>query len=460
MQVEATIYTSDKLPLEDSAVNQLRDAACLPPVKKVLATPDIHQGFGVPIGCVMAMADAIMPAAVGYDINCGMSLLRTGLPAQECDPAVIARSIARDIPLGEGKSNLRLKHDDLELVLTQGLGAIKTLAARLDHRAFEDFDTAQLQADMARVERSGSLPGEFASVPGRAQEKGSHQLGTLGGGNHFVEIQQVDQIYDADLAAFFGLEQGHITVMIHSGSRGLGYQIADEYMGKAARICGAQSGHERELSYITADHTAFERYIGAMHAAGNFAYVNRHIMMLLVRRAFRYVFPGMQLPLVYDVSHNMAQLENQLGGQVWVHRKGATRAFGPRRMVGTPFARMGQPVIIPGSMGTASYLLVGSDQSEQALCSVNHGAGRTMSRTAAAGKSPRRHGQPNRPAAISDEDFRRSMEGITLIAEDRSSVKEEAPAAYKNIDDVIEVVCQAGLACPVTRMKPLAVLKG
>ena len=460
MRVPATIYSSDRLPLEDSAVAQLRDAASLAPARKVLATPDIHHGYGVPIGSVLALEAAVMPAAVGYDINCGMRLLSTPLMAKDCDPSAIAHSIARDVPLGEGKSNLPVTDSQLDAVLTAGLAAIETLADSPGHRTWEGHDPDELSADIKKVERSGRLPGRLEGFPGNARQKGANQLGTLGGGNHFIEIQRLDRIIDETLARRFGLQLGQISVMIHSGSRRIGYQVADEYIRRAAEETGAQ-GPQRQLAYLSDRSKNFELYIGAMHAAGNFAYVNRHIMTLLVRRCFGRMFGSdIEMPLIYDVSHNMAQLERHDGRDFWVHRKGATRAFGPGRMKDSEFADIGQPVIIPGSMGTSSYLLVGSDGSEETLCSVNHGAGRTMSRTAASGKSPRRRGKPTRPAAISDEQFRRSMSGITLIAADRSSVKEEAPDAYKNIDDVIEVVCGAGLAKAVARFRPLAVLKG
>jgi tRNA-splicing ligase RtcB (3'-phosphate/5'-hydroxy nucleic acid ligase) len=458
MCVPAMIYTSDQLPLEETAVAQLRDAACLPPACKVLATPDIHQGFGVPIGCVMALRDAIMPAAVGYDINCGVRLLATPLSVKSCKVDEIAHSIAREIPLGEGKSNIKISDDLLDEILSRGVAAVETLAGRSSHRILQAFDADEFQQDMQRVEKNGSLPGRPEFVSGSAKSKGGDQLGTLGGGNHFIEIQQVHTIFDRALADRFNLQAGQITVMIHSGSRRLGYEVADEYMRLAARARGAV-GHEKELAYLTQNETDFERYIGAMNAAGNFAYVNRQLMMLGVRRCFRWVHGPIEMPLIYDVSHNMAQREEHLNRQVWVHRKGATRSFGPRRMPGL-FHDVGQPVIIPGSMGTASYLLVGADGSEEALSSVNHGAGRTMSRTAAMGKKDRKTGKYVRAPAVTDDQFRQSMAGITLIAQDKHSVKEEAPAAYKDIDEVIRVVTETGLARPVARMIPLAVLKG
>ena len=459
MRLPAVIYTSARLPLEAGAVAQLRDAACLPVARRVLATPDIHQGYGVPIGSVLALQDAIMPAAVGYDINCGMRLLRTDLGRNDCDVERLARSIARDVPLGEGKGNMPLSRGQLDAVLSDGLESVRLLREKVDHRAWEGYDRDEFSADTAAVEKGGRLAGKAECVPDQGKLKGGNQLGTLGGGNHFIEIQEVEKVFDEELARRFGLKAGTIAVMIHSGSRRIGYEIAGEYMRRAAAERKA-TGHAGQLAYLSADRKAFEQYVGAMHAAGNFAYVNRHIMTLLVRRCFRHELGPIAMPLVYDVSHNMAQLEDHAEGTLWVHRKGATRAFGPRRMVGTPFADCGQPVIIPGSMGTGSYLLTGSDESEQAMCSVNHGAGRTMSRTAAVGKRNRKTGKVIRPPEITDDQFKRSIRGITLIAANKAAAKEEAPAAYKDIDEVIAVVVGAKLARAVVRLRPLAVLKG
>ncbi|MCH9022961.1 MAG: RtcB family protein, partial [Planctomycetes bacterium] len=423
--------------------------------------PDIHQGYGVPIGSVLGLHNAIMPAAVGYDINCGMRLLNTQLTPDQCDTTAIARSVARDIPLGEGKSNLTLNTEQLELILRHGLPALEHLPQNSDHRAWEAFDPDQHQADLQRVEMGGALPGRTEHLPDIAWEKGTKQLGTLGGGNHFIEFQLVQKIFDTALAQRFGIKENHITVMIHSGSRGFGHRVADKFMNQAADLMHL-TGYQRQLAYLTHEQPEFDQYIGAMNAAGNFAYANRHIMTLLVRRCLRRMFAGLEVPLIYDVSHNMAQLEQHTLGKetlnLWVHRKGATRAFGPRRMADTPFKDIGQPVIIPGSMGTGSYLLIGIDSSEETLCSVNHGAGRVMSRTAAAGKIKK--GKIIKPAAISDERFRLTMRGVTLIAENKAAIKEEAPDAYKDIDEVIRVVEQAKLARPVARLKPLAVLKG
>jgi tRNA-splicing ligase RtcB len=457
MVTEASIFASDCIKLEPEAIRQLCDAASLPPAKKVLATADIHVGFGIPIGAVLGLEMAIMPAAVGYDINCGMRLLRTPFSKGSIDTDKIAVSIARDIPLGEGKSNLALDRTGLEAVVNKGVASVPTLAQRTSHRAWEAFDPDEFADDLRRIEENGCLPSDLAVVPNVAIQKGSAQLGTLGGGNHFVEIQYVQEIFDQALAKTFGLFKNQIVVMIHSGSRRFGYEIADRYMSIAAQRPD-MAERKKMLSYLPTDTDAGKNYIAAMAAAANFAFTNRHIMALLVRRCFNRMFGPTPLQLVYDVAHNMAKLETHQGRQLWVHRKGATRAFGSERMADTIFAKTGQPIIIPGSMGTASFLLVGTGNSEESLCSVNHGAGRVMSRTAALGKI--RRGKIIAPALISDDQFKRSMEGIKLITGDKRKIKEEAPDAYKDIDEVVRIVIECGWARAVARMVPLAVLKG
>lgn len=457
MVTDATIFASEVINLEPDAVRQLRDAASLPPARKVLATADIHVGFGIPIGAVLGLDNAIMPAAVGYDINCGMRLLRTPFSKGDIDIDKIALSIARDIPIGEGKANLLLDKTSIEAVVNKGVGSIPTLARRTNHRVWEAFDPDEFAEDIKKIEENGCLDADMAAVPSIATQKGSNQLGTLGGGNHFIEIQYVQEILDQFSAKAFGLFKNQIMVMIHSGSRRFGYEIADEYMNVAARR-SEMAERKKMLSFLDADAKAGKNYIAAMAAAANFAFTNRHIMALLVRRCFNRMFGPTPLQLVYDIAHNMAKLETHSGTKFWVHRKGATRAFGPNRMTATVFAETGQPIITPGSMGTASFLLVGTGNSEESLCSVNHGAGRIMSRTAASGKT--RRGKIITPARISDEQFKRSMEGIKLITGDKRRIKEEAPAAYKNIEEVIRIVTECGWARPVARMLPLAVLKG
>jgi len=457
MVTDATIFASEAIKLEPGAVRQLCDAASLPPAKKVLATADIHVGFGIPIGAVLGLDKAIMPAAVGYDINCGMRLLRTPFTKGDIDTDKIAVSIARDIPLGEGKANLPLDKTGIEAVINNGAASISTLAGRIKHLAWEAFDPDEFAEDLKRIEENGRMPADLAAVPNAAIQKGSGQLGTLGGGNHFIEIQYVQKVFDQDLAKTFGLFENQIVVMIHSGSRRFGYEVADQYMSIASGRPD-MADRSKMLSYLPTESDAGRNYITAMGAAANFAFTNRHIMALLVRRCFNRMFGPTPLKMVYDVAHNMAKLEDHNGRRLWVHRKGATRAFGQERMTATVFAKTGQPIITPGSMGTASFLLVGTGNSDESLCSVNHGAGRVMSRTAALGKS--RRGRVITPARISDEKFKRSMEGIKLIAGNRGKIKEEAPDAYKDIDEVVRIVAECGWARVVARMVPLAVLKG
>jgi tRNA-splicing ligase RtcB len=457
MVTDATIYASKDIKLEPDAVSQLCDAASLRPAKKVLATADIHVGFGVPIGAVLGLQDAIMPPAVGYDINCGMRLLSTPFSKGDIDTDRIAVDIARDIPLGEGRENLHLGKNQIETVINKGVAAIPYLAENSNHRVWEAFDPNQFADDIQRIEENGCLPAESAAVPASAVKKGGNQLGTLGGGNHFIEIQYVKEIFEKDSAERFGIFKNQLVVMIHSGSRRFGYEIADEYMNIAAR--SPESAEQRKmLSYLSTESKAGKNYIKAMGAAANFAFTNRHIMALSVRRCFNRMFGPTKLPLVYDIAHNMAKLENHSGRHLWVHRKGATRAFGPKQMSGSFFAQTGQPIITPGSMGTASYLLVGTGDSEESLNSVNHGAGRIMSRSAARGKA--RKGRIITPAQISDDEFKKSMKGIKLIASDKRKIKEEAPGAYKNIEEVVRIVIECGWAKAVARMVPLAVLKG
>ena len=457
MVTDATIFASKQINLEPDAVRQLYDAACLPPARKVLATADIHVGFGVPIGAVLGLDGAIMPPAVGYDINCGMRLLQTPFSKGQIDTDRIAADIARVIPLGEGRDNLRLDKTGIEAVIQKGVAAIPALAEKSSHRAWEAYDPDQFADDLQRIEENGHLPADPGAVPKGAIQKGANQLGTLGGGNHFIEIQCVQQVLDADLAKTFGLFENQIVVMIHSGSRRFGYEIADWYMNMAAQR-PENEGRKKMLCYLRTDSHTGQQYIAAMAAAANFAFTNRHIMALLVRRCFNRMFGPTRLPLIYDVTHNMAKLETHAGHQLWVHRKGATRAFGPKDMASSLFAGTGQPIITPGSMGTASYLLVGTGNSEESLSSVNHGAGRVMSRSAARGKM--RKGKTVTPALISDEQFKRSMKNVRLIAGDRRKIKEEAPGAYKDIDEVVRIVVACGWAKPVARMVPLAVLKG
>ena len=285
-----------------------------------------------------------------------------------------------------------------------------------------------------------------------------NQLGSLGGGNHFIELQRVEKILDPEGAKSLGIFKGQLTVMIHSGSRGFGHEIGGSYMKKAKQLNEKQGIREiTGLSYFPLSEKSAKQYIGAMNAAANFAYVNRAVMAALVKGNISRMYHGIKTSLLYDVTHNMAKFETHGGQELLIHRKGSTRAFDKTRMKGTPFADTGQPVLIPGSMGTASYVLLGISSGEKSLFSVNHGAGRVMSRSKAAGG---RGKKKNQKAAISDVDFKKSIKGVHLITGNWRAIKEEAPQAYKNIDIVIDTVTEAGLAKPIARLKPRAVLKG
>lgn len=457
MKIDALIYISEQMTMEEDSLKQLRNAASLPTVHKTFATPDIHTGFGVPIGCVVAMPNEVIPSAVGYDVNCGMRLMTTPLTKEDIDVKVLADSIRRDIPLGVGKKNLKLSKSELRLVLEKGVKGIFDWAKNHD-RLQPLWNDIDMETDYHNIEDMGSMAGRIEALSSRALERGKDQIGTLGGGNHFIEIQEVKSVADEKIAQALGIKKGQIVVMIHSGSRGLGHQIGDDYMPLAAGASKEKSP-DRTLGFFSADSREGRNYIGAMHAAANFAFVNRQIMAMFVRRNFRHYFGNILMPLIYDVPHNIAKYEKHGNEYFWIHRKGATRAYPPDRMKGTKYEHLGQPVIIPGSMGTASYLLLGTDSGAESLFSVNHGAGRIMSRTTAAGKV-RRNGKIIKQGRITDEMFRESMKGVYLICDDRFAIKEEAPDAYKDIDEVIRVVVGAGLAVLVARMEPLAVLKG
>lgn len=458
MEVDAFIFAREGIKVEPGAVEQLRAAASLPSVAHALGMPDIHHGYGVPIGAVVATRDVVVPAAVGYDINCGMRTILTDLPEASVNVRELAESISRDIPLGEGKDNVRLSRPDFEAVLEGGLAALAELGCG-GHRAWEFMDRGRERSNLERVEDRGSMEGNLAAVPEKAIGRAMGQLGTLGGGNHFIELQKVERVFDEDLAGRMGIFKGQLAIMIHSGSRALGHEIGGHYM-KLARGYDDARGLKSAgagLAYLPLDSAEARDYIGAMRAAANFAFANRALMGILAEGNLLMHYPDARPRLLYDVPHNMAKPEEHGGNKLWVHRKGGTRAFGKERMRGTVFAGMGQPVLIPGSMGTASYVLAGADAGGPSLFSVNHGAGRVMSRTAAAGRG---RGKKRGKAQIGDDEFKRSMKGIHLIAADKRAVKEEAPQAYKNIDLVIETVREAGLAAPVARLVPRAVLKG
>lgn len=460
MRVPGYIYASDRMLgqiLSDNAPQQVINVAHLPGIVKAsIAMPDIHWGYGFPIGGVAAFdmqKGIISPGGVGYDINCGVRLISTNLSLKDVKPKLekLVEKMFSLIPAGVGSSGqLTLTEHQLAEVATQGsVWAVK-------ERGFGWDD------DLLYIEEGGCMEGaDFDSVSTRARERGAPQLGTLGSGNHFLEIQEIDEVYDEPAAKVMGLEKGMITLMIHTGSRGFGHQIADDYiklMKGAMRKYGIQVP-DTQLACAPVDSAEGKKYFGAMVAAANYAWANRQIITHRIREAFSAVMlkpaEELGLSLIYDVAHNIAKKEKHLvdGKKVklMVHRKGATRAF-PADHPDVPekYRELGQPVLIPGDMGRYSFVLVGQPEAmESAFGSTCHGAGRLMSRAKAT--------KSTTPSSVKRALFER---GILVRAHTDATLTEELPEAYKDVADVVEVVHRAGLAKKVVRMRPVAVIKG
>jgi tRNA-splicing ligase RtcB (3'-phosphate/5'-hydroxy nucleic acid ligase) len=447
MRVPARVFADAELfeaIARDGSLEQLENVATLPGiVEAALAMPDVHQGYGFPVGGVAAMElpdGVVSPGGVGYDINCGVRLLALPVTADELGERreSLVHELSRAIPAGAGKTT-RGEPAELEAVLRAGPAAW----------AGDD--------DLEHTESRGCLPGaDPAAVSERARERGRGQLGTMGSGNHFVELQRVERIADERAAAVYGLAEGQLTLLIHSGSRGLGHQVCGDYvtrMAPAMRRYGIELP-DRQLACAPASSPEGQEYLAAMAAAANFAWANRQAIADSARTAIARVFgeaAAGKTRQVYDVAHNIAKLERYEGRELLVHRKGATRAF-PAGSADIPesYRGVGQPVFIPGSMGTASYVLAGEPGSvELAFGSTCHGAGRSLSRTAA---RKRIHGA----------ELRRQLEsqGIVVRSPSNRGLAEEAPFAYKDVDRVVDVVARAGLARPVARLIPLGVVKG
>jgi tRNA-splicing ligase RtcB len=452
MRVPARIYADEELwqrAVGDRTLEQLVNVATLRGVEPcVYAMPDAHEGYGFPVGGVAAFRAAdgvISPGGVGYDINCGVRLLASELRVEEIRDRLepIVHDLSRSIPSGTGRGSW-LKLDDAELDRVLGEGC-RWLAER----------GLALAADLEHTEANGSLAAaDPAMVSPRAHDRGRGQLGTMGSGNHFVEVQAVETVFDRAAAKALGLWEGQLAVLVHTGSRGLGHQVATDYV-RAMDAVMAREGirlPDRELACAPFASPEGRDYFGAMCAAANFAFANRQVITHEIREVFRHALgEAGTLRLVYDVAHNMAKLEEHGGQPLLVHRKGATRAFGPSHSE-TPAAyrAVGQPVLIPGSMGTASYVLVGTDEGlALSFGSTCHGAGRAMSRTAARKVKP-------------GQEVRQSLEerGIVVRCASAKELAEEAPHAYKDVDRVVEVVHRAGLARKVARLVPLGVVKG
>ena len=459
MRVPARLFGDAELfdaAFRDRTVEQLTNTTTLPGiVKYALAMPDFHQGYGFPIGGVAAMrvdTGAISPGGVGYDINCGVRLLGSHIEHEEVGPYLedLTAALYRACPSGVGgKGRVRVSERELDALVTQGAQwALRRGLARRE--------------DLAHTEEQGCLAGADPSkLSARAKERGRPQVGSLGAGNHFLEIDAVEEIYDGEVAQAFGLWEGQVAVQIHCGSRGFGHQVCDDNvkgLQPAVKKYGLQLP-DRELVCAPIDSPEGRAYYGAMACAVNYAFVNRQVLASGVREAFEQVLAGKvqdwDLFQVYDVAHNIAKFEeHQVDGRqtkLCVHRKGATRAFGPG-YAGLPadYRNVGQPVLVPGSMGTASYVLVGTHKAlELTFGSSCHGAGRVMSRTRAR-------------KTIWGAELRKELEGqgIVVRAGSNKGLAEEAPAAYKDVSRVVEVVHGAGIARKVARLRPLAVIKG
>jgi len=459
MRVPVRLYADERLlkaALGDKSLQQAINASMLPGlVSHVTVMPDVHQGYGFPIGGVAATrlpSGVVSPGAIGYDINCGVRLLSSEVGLEEAQPFLsdLATALYRNCPSGVGVGgNLRLSAKDLDRVCREG--SQWTLK-----NGFANED------DIARTEESGRIPGaDPSTVSPRAKQRGRPQLGTLGAGNHFVEVDVVDEIFDEQAAAAMGLTVGQLAVQIHCGSRGFGHQICSDYVREfqpAVKRYKIQLP-DRELVCAPLDSPEGKRYMAAMACAANYAFANRQIMAHHVRRSFEETLGGRvadwDLTQVYDIAHNMGKIEeHRVEGElvkVCVHRKGATRAFGPG-YEGLPeeYRSLGQPVLVPGSMGTASWVLLGTEGSmEQSFGSTCHGAGRVMSRKRA-------------KKTVRGDRLKAELEsrGIHIRARSMPGLAEEAPLAYKDVDAVVEVVARAGIAKKVARLRPVAVIKG
>jgi len=459
MRVPVRIFATRRLleqVIDDKSLEQAVNAATLPGlVGTVVVMPDMHQGYGFPIGGVAATEyprGVISPGAIGYDINCGVRLLASDIEFESAqkDMDMLATRLNQHCPSGVGKAGVvKVSVKELDDVLQEG-----SYWARKNGYATE--------ADLARTEETGSVKGaDPASVSERAKKRGREQIGSVGAGNHFVEVDVVEQIFDAKAAAAMGLREGMLALQIHCGSRGFGHQVCTDYVREfqsAVRKYGINLP-DRELVCAPLDSPEGQAYLGAMRAAANFAFANRQLLAHSARKAFEETFAGKtknwHLHQVYDIAHNMGKIEtHEVDGRqmkVCVHRKGATRAFGPGAPGLPPeYKAIGQPVIIPGSMGTASWVLVGTEESmSRSFGSSCHGAGRVMSRSKA-------------KKTVRGDELRRELEqdGIQVRAGSMPGLAEEAPSAYKDVDAVVQTVSSAGIARKVARLRPVAVVKG
>ena len=460
MRVPGIVYADERLQagiLDDQSLQQVANVACLPGIVRAsLAMPDIHWGYGFPIGGVAAFdpgEGVVSPGGVGYDINCGVRLLRSDLEEGEIRPRLrdLVDTLFRNIPTGVGshRADFRLTAANEKQILKNGaVWAVKS-----------GFG---LERDLLHIEEGGRLEGaDPEQVSERARERGRAQLGTLGSGNHFVEVQRVDAIYDAEAARALGLREGGVTIAIHTGSRGLGYQVCDDFL--RVMLEAARRHHidlpDPQLCCAPLRSDEGRRYLGAMYAAANFAFGNRQLITHWVRQSFEQVLvkgpADLGIEVVYDVCHNIAKMETHaVDGQerrLCVHRKGATRAFPPGHpQTPAAYRDVGQPVLIPGDMGRYSFVLVGTRRAfDETFGSTCHGAGRRMSRQQAK--------RTARGRRLVEELAER---GIVVRAAGYGTVAEEMPEAYKDVADVVDAVELAGLSRKVARLRPMGVIKG
>ncbi len=455
MRVDGIIYADETL-LEaiknDKTIEQIANTASLPGIVGYsLGMPDAHQGYGFAIGGVAAVdlkEGVVSPGGIGYDINCGVRLLATDLEFDDVKSKIeeLVKQLFHEIPSGTGRGgDLKLSYPELDEVMKLGIDwAIQNKFARPEDKEF--------------IEENGRLPNANPDmVSNKAKERGRDQLGTLGSGNHFAEVQIVQEIFDEETAKGFGLHKNQVVNLIHTGSRGLGHQVCTDYlkeMDAAMKNYGIKVP-DRELACVPIDSKEGKRYLQAMASAANFAFNNRQLITFNVRNVFKRLFKTDKVRIVYDVCHNIAKIEehNVYGKKmtVLVHRKGATRAF-PKGHPALPevYREIGQPVIIPGSMGTYSYVLVGTEKAmEETFGSTCHGAGRTLSRHKA------------KKMMSADEAVNKLRErGVYIQATTKSGITEEIPEAYKNVSQVVEVVHQAGISRKVAKLKPIGVIKG
>lgn len=454
MRVPARIYVSEKMlneAFKDATIEQLINSASLPGMEKyALAMPDTHEGYGVPIGFVGAMrkdSGVISPSAIGFDQNCGIRLLKSKHSHKKIASKIdsLASKIQSEVPSGLGKGRkIKLSGAEIDKILNEGAQILVK----------KGYGTAQ---DIENCESQGKMPQADASfVSTKAKDRGKDQVGTLGSGNHFLEIQKIEQIFDKELANSFGLFENQVVVMIHTGSRGLGHQNCTDYLQTTLRAMPKYkiSVPDRQLACVPFESPEGQNFFKAMSAGANYAFANRQMISFYVRKSWKEIFGTEELTLLYDVAHNIAKIEKYIiegkKTEVVVHRKGSTRAFPP----GHPelpenYKKTGQPVLIPGTMGTASYILAGTEKSKEAWHTVCHGSGRMMSRHEAIRRFP---GE----SVVKDL----KNKGIYVKFSSFRGIAEEAPGAYKDVDEVIEVVENAGLAKKVARLVPLAVIKG